>query len=148
MEITHSIVIDSNAESLWRWLGNPENAKVWMESVSKTEYIHKTPNMVGTIFRETVIDEGGELELEGIVKDYRENERIAFHLKSRIHEVDVEYTIIDIGNAVRLDVSTYIQWKFPMNILTVFIGSKIKQKIFESSSKEFQKLRALCEAEK
>jgi hypothetical protein len=147
MEITHSIVIESNVESLWKWLGNPENAKVWMESVSKTKYIHKTPNMIGTTFRETVVDEGGELELEGVVKDYHENERIAFHLKSRIHEVDVEYSITDIGDAVRLDVSTDIRWKFPMNILSVFTGSKIKQQIVESSSREFQKLRELCEAE-
>ena len=147
MEITHSIVIESNVESLWKWLGNPENAKTWMESVSKTEYIHKTPNMIGTTFRETVVDEGGELELEGIVMDYCENERITFHLKSRIHEVDVEYNIVDIGDSVRLDVNTDIQWKFPMNILSVFTGSKIKQQIFESSSKEFQKLKELCEAE-
>ena len=148
MEINHSILINSSKEVLWKWIGYPENAKIWMESVSETEYIHRTPNMIGTTFRETVADEGGELEMDGVVKDYQENERLVFQLTSQIHEVIVEYNIIENRDALRLDVITSIRWKFPMNILSVFAGSKIKKQIYESSAREFQKLKELCENDK
>ena len=85
---------------------------VWMTSVSKTEFLHRTPHMIGTTFREVVADENGSTELQGVVRDYRPNQRIAFHLYGPYNVVDVEYrleTVIPVCNSSGYDHSVDAQ---------------------------------------
>jgi hypothetical protein len=51
MKMSYSIDINSTPETVFSWLERPEKAMAWMNSVSKTEMLHETPDMVGSIFR-------------------------------------------------------------------------------------------------
>ena len=93
MKISHAIDILSPPEDVFLWIGSPERAMGWMTSVSRTEFLHRTPDMVGATFREVVADEKGSTELQGVVTDYRPNQRIAFHLYGPYNVVDVEYRL-------------------------------------------------------
>ena len=58
MKIEISVDIEATAEEVWYWLGDPERAKTWMTSVGRTEYITRTPELIGSTFREYVQENG------------------------------------------------------------------------------------------
>jgi uncharacterized protein YndB with AHSA1/START domain len=146
MKINYSVQICNQPEVVFAWLSSPERARVWMESVSHTEILHQTDEMTGTTFRETVEEDGNQLEMEGVITNFVQNQCIAFHLKSRIHALEVEYRIEGDVDGVRLIAASDIHWKFPMNIISLFIGSKMKQNILSQMEREFSKLKTLCES--
>jgi len=145
MHIACSIDIHSPRAAVFRWLASPEKAMAWMTGVSKTEILHQTSEMTGTTFRETVAEDGQELEMRGVVTRYEPDRLIAFHLVSKIHTVDVEYVLTDIENGVCLIQRAGIQWKFPMNIISLLIGTTMKRNIAAQSHKELDQLKVLCE---
>lgn len=145
MKISSAIEINSTPEVVLGWLEKPERAKRWMTSVSKTEILHETKDRVGTTFREIVQDDGGALEMQGVITAFVPNKSIAFHLQSKVNTVDVEYTIAKMPMGVRLLQDANVQWKFPVNIISLFIGAKIKQNVNAQTQAEFYKLKELCE---
>ena len=66
---------------------------VWQTNVSKTEILEKTPNWIGTTFRETIEEGGGSTEMQGVVTDYKENQSLAMHMSGKYNVVDVEWRI-------------------------------------------------------
>jgi uncharacterized protein YndB with AHSA1/START domain len=148
MEISLSTDINSTAETVFGWIGSPQKAVQWMTSVSNTgEILHEVPGMVGTTFRETVTDGNKGLEMQGIVTGYTPNQSISFHLSSKIHTVDVEFLIEETSVGVRLTQNAKVHWKFPMNIISYLMGSKIKQGIIDQTQTELKRLKELCEGE-
>ena len=145
MQITSSIDIKSTPEVVFGWLENPEKAMEWMTSVSGGEILHETPNRVGTTFREVVEDESGAIEMRGFISGFEPDRSIAFHLESRVNIVDVEYRVEKIDEGTRLDYDANIKWKFPVNIISIFMGSKMRQSILAQLQDELNKLKALCE---
>ena len=93
MKISISIKINSTPKIVFSWLENPEKAMTWMTSVTKGEVIYESPDIVGTTFRETVVDESGSIEMEGVISGYQPDKSISFHLTSRVNIVDVAYSI-------------------------------------------------------
>ena len=145
MQITSSIDIKSTPEVVFGWLENPEKAMEWMTSVSGGEIMHETPNRVGTTFREVVEDESGAIEMRGFISGFEADKSIAFHLESRVNIVDVEYRVEKINEGTRLDYDANIKWKFPVNIISIFMGNKMRQSILAQLQDELNKLKALCE---
>ncbi|MBT3337974.1 MAG: DUF3284 domain-containing protein [Anaerolineae bacterium] len=145
MKIASSTEIENTPGEVFKWLENPEKAKAWMSSVTKTEILHETANRIGTTFQETVEDAEGKMEMQGSITNFSENKLIAFHLESKVNTVDVEYTLEEIDAGVRLRYDADIRWKFPVNIMSVFIGWKIKQKIIAQLAGELNTLKLLCE---
>jgi hypothetical protein len=60
--------------------------------------------------------------------------------------VDVEYCVEAIPNGTRLTQTGNVRWKFPVNVISIFMGGKIKQNIIVQAQKEFEKLKELCES--
>lgn len=147
MKISSAIDINSTPEVVFSWLKSPSKAMEWMKSVSKTEILHETPDMVGTSFREIVEDENGAIEMKGLITGYQPNKSISFHLDSKVNIVDVVYRLEEILQGVRLLENSNVQWKFPMNIISIFLGNKMRQSILAQLQDEFKRLKELCEAE-
>jgi uncharacterized protein YndB with AHSA1/START domain len=145
MKISFSIDINSTPATVFGWLEEPEKATKWMTSVTKTEILHETPERIGTTFREVVEEDGSGVELQGVITDFKPNKSISFHLDSRVNVVDVEYCVEEIQNGTRLTQNANVRWKFPVNVISIFMGVKIKQHISAQSQKEFEKLKELCE---
>ena len=74
-----------------------------MTSVSRTEIIEKTPDWIGTTFRETVEENGRGTELRGVVTDFVPDERMAFHLEGAFNTVDVVWTLKEKGQTAVYD---------------------------------------------
>jgi len=146
MKTSFSIDINSPPATVFSWVEKPEKAMKWMTSVSGGEILHETPERVGTTFREVVEEDGNGVELQGVITDYKPDKLISFHLNSRVNVVDVEYCVEAIQNGTRLTQSANVRWKFPVNVISIFMGAKIKQNISTQAQKEFEKLKELCES--
>ena len=145
MKIFTSLIINSDPEIVFSWLENPEKAMTWMTSVSKTEIITQSPDIVGTTFRETVEDENGAMEMTGTITAFQPGKLIAFHLESKVNIVDVEYTVSETSGSSLLEYEANVKWKFPVNIISLFIGKKMKEAIKAQSDEEFARLLVICE---
>ena len=146
MKTSFSIDINSPPATVFSWVEKPEKAMKWMTSVSGGEILHETPERVGTTFREVVEEDGNGVELQGVITDYKPDKLISFHLNSRVNVVDVEYCVEAIQNGTRLTQSANVRWKYPVNVISIFMGAKIKQNISTQAQKEFEKLKELCES--
>jgi uncharacterized protein YndB with AHSA1/START domain len=124
MNESFSIVINSPPATVFGWLEKPEKAVKWMTSVTKTEILNETPERIGTTFREVVEKDGNGVELHGAITDYKPNRSISFRLDSRVNVVDVEYCVEAIPNGMRLTQTGNVTWKFPVNVISLFIGGK------------------------
>ena len=118
---------------------------VWMSSVSKTELLLKTSDMVGTTFREIVEEDGRGTELHGVVTAYRPNQLIAFHLRGEFNVVDVEFRLEEIEGRTRLTQNSKIRFKSFIKIVSLLLGPMIKKKILAQLKREFAELKKLCE---
>jgi hypothetical protein len=147
MKIDYSIDIQSEPKLVFAWIGKPEKAKVWMKNVSDAEIIRETPERVGTTFRERVEEGGNGLDMLGEITGFVPNRSISFHLESKIHKLNVDYTVADHTSGARLIVNSTIHWKFPLNVMEWFIGKKMKANILEEFRGECAELKRLCETE-
>lgn len=145
MKIASSIDIKSSPKVVFGWLEDPEKAMQWMTSVSGGEILHETPNRVGTTFREVVEDESDSMELHGTITGFEADKSIAFHLESRVNIVDVDYRVEKTDEGTRLDYDADIKWKFPVNIINIFMGNKMRQSILAQLQDELSELKRLCE---
>ena len=147
MRISYSIDIDATTDKVWYWLGDPERAKVWQTSVSKTETLQETPDVVGTTFRETIEENGRGVEMDGVITGYRENQLLAVHLSGQYNVVDVEWRLEEIVERTRLTVNARFRFKSFMRILSIIMRPVFRKKIIGQLRKELTRLNELCERE-
>lgn len=145
MKISHSIKINNTVENVFYWLENPEKAKHWMTNVVHYEIIKETPNKIGTTFKETIEENGQQLEMQGEITEFVANQKIVFNLKSKVHKVNVEFNLESLNNATLLTQNAHIQFKGFMKIMILIFGFIFKNKILKQINNEFVKLKKLCE---
>ena len=93
-------------------------------------------------------ENGKSLVLHGEIIDYIPNKIISFHLESKIHQVYVYYSVVGDIDKSTVTVASTIKWEFPMNIISLIIGQKIKNNILKQIKSELGELKILCETEK
>ena len=145
MKVSIAIEIRNTPEKIFYWLEDPSRAMEWMTSVSKTEIIKETPNMVGTTFRELIEENGRGTEMRGVVTDFVSNKRLAFHLKGEFNSVEVNYTLQEKGEITQLSQNAEIQFKGLLRVLSVLFSPIFKKKIKDHARRELAKLKELCE---
>ena len=145
MKIKSTIEITCSPEKLFSWIDDPDKAMCWQKNVKSGEIIIETPERIGTTFKEEIEEDGKRLTIFGEITGYIQNKSISFHLKSKIHEVIVKYSLAGNTNLTKVTVDSIIKWKFPMNIVSLFIGTKIKNNISQKTRSELGELKILCE---
>ena len=121
MKFTYTMDINCAPNRVWYWLGTPERAMVWQTNVSKTEILEKTPNWIGTTFRETIEEDGKGVEMQGVVTDYSENQSIAMHMSGKYNNVDVEWRITDMGEFTSLTMNSNIRFRSFMRFFSMMV---------------------------
>ena len=147
MRITYENEILKPPEIVFPWIAKPEKAMKWQKNVKGGEILINKPEVIGTIFREVIEEDGKSLEMHGIITKYVENKIIGFHLESKIHVFDVNYSVEKINKATKICVEASIHWIFLMNIISLFIGKKMKEGIIKQLNSEFLELKRICESE-
>jgi hypothetical protein len=137
--------INCTPEKVWYWLGTPERAAIWQINVSKTEILEKTPNWIGTTFRETIEENGRGTEMQGVVTDYRENQSLAMHISGKYNTVDVVWRISEKGNYTRVTMNSNIQFKSFLRLFSLVPWPAFKRNIQRQLDREYVKLKELCE---
>ena len=145
MKITFAIEIFCRPEELFPWIAEPEKAMRWQKGVRGGEIIIETPEKIGTMFREEMEENGNRLVMHGEITDYIQDRLISFHLESKVHSVDASYSILWDDGHCMLAVESTIHWKFPMNVISLIIGRKMKEGIVRQTESELAELKRLCE---
>lgn len=145
MKITFAVDIFCAPEDVFPWIAEPDKAMQWQEGVKGGEIIKETPERVGTTFREEMEEDGKSIVMYGEITEYVQDKLIAFHLESKIHRVEVSYTIVGQEDKSTVSLDSTINWKFPLNIISLFIGHKMKGGITQQTEFEFAELKRLCE---
>ena len=94
--------ISKPAISVFPWIEKPENAVKWQHNVKEAEILLNKPAVIGTKFMETIEEGGKSLEMHGTVTKYVKDKLIGFHLKSKIHEVDVCYYLDEFHSGTKV----------------------------------------------
>ena len=147
MKITASIDISSSPNDIFAWVDNPDKAMHWQKGVKTEEIIKETPEKIGTTFREELEENGKSLIMYGEITDYIPNKLLSFQLESKVHRVHVIYSVVGKATKSTVSVDSAIRWKFPMNLISLIIGHKIKTKILAQTKSELSELKKLCEKE-
>ncbi len=145
MKLQYSLVINSTPEIVFSWLSTPEKAVVWQTSVTKTEILHQTKDMIGTTFRETLAENGRSTEMHGIVTEYNKNQRLAMKLNGDYNDVNVEYLIKPVENYTCLTINSTIKFKSFLRIASIILRPVIRKKLLAQLHKEYARLKELCE---
>lgn len=145
VKITTSIDISSAPKEVFHWINDPDRAMQWQRGVKKGEIINETSEKIGTTFREELEENGKILVMHGEIKGYILDEFISFELESKIHKVIANYSIDWATKKSTVTVDSIITWKFPMNIISLVIGRKIKSNILKQIKSELLELKKLCE---
>jgi uncharacterized protein YndB with AHSA1/START domain len=148
MRFTSSVEIRATPEAVFPWIDDPERGKQWAASVAGGETIHRTPERVGTTFREAVGREGHTLEMQGVITEYVVNERFAVHLESSRHTADVRFTLTRLHDSTRLTRELDLRLKGLMKYGSIFLRSMLKKSLSNEAQGEFAALKLLCEAQK
>jgi hypothetical protein len=145
MRITCVNEILQPPEIVFPWIAEPDKARQWQKNVKGGEVLINKTEVIGTTFKEQIEEGGKTLEMHGVITRYIENQIIEFHLESKIHELDVSYAVEELNNNSKILVDANINWKFPMNLLSIFIGNKMKKGITEQMESEILELKRICE---
>jgi uncharacterized protein YndB with AHSA1/START domain len=146
MRIANRIEIASTPDQVFPWIAEPEAARRWQRGVEQVEILRSTPEVVGTRFREVVAEGNGSLEMSGEVTGYQPDRSISFRLESRLHAIEVTYSVARQGARSTVEVDTTIRWKFPMNVISLFVGRRMKAGIQRQTAVDLTGLKLLCEA--
>ena len=142
MKVVNRIEINAAPEKVFYWLEEPERAKKWVTNVSRSEFIKKTPNKVGTTFREYIEEEGQGIEMQGVVTEFQPNKAYAVHLESESHSADVRFVLTENVDSTQLIQSVELHFK---NELSDDVLNSIKKSIMSQAQSEFARLKELCE---
>jgi hypothetical protein len=145
MRIVYEDEIARTPEIVFPWIAEPEKAMKWQKNVRGGEIIVDRPEMVGTTFREVIEEDGNTLEMHGIISKYVRNGIIGFHLTSKIHDFDVDYSVEEKEGNTKIKIEATIKWKFPMSIVSLFIRKRIEEGLTRQLKSEVQELKKLCE---
>lgn len=145
MQIDTSIDIIAKPKKVFPWIANPDKARRWQKNVKESKIIKKAKEIVGTTFKETMQENGKTLEMYGEVMGYEQNRSISFRLESKIHKVDVEYFVESKEDKSIVSMKASINWMFPMNIVSLFVGKRMRKGILDQSNLELRELKKLCE---
>ena len=145
MRIIYENEILKPPEVVFPWIAEPHKAMQWQMNVKGAEIIINQPEVVGTTFKEEIEEGGNSLEMRGVITRFIKDQIIAFHLESKMHGVDVSYSLEGVNKTTRVTVDARINWKFPINLLSIFIGRKMKRGIAEQLKTEIFELKRICE---
>ena len=145
MNIKFEAIILQLPEKVFPWVADPEKAMKWQKNVKGGEIIKNDPNIIGTTFKEIIEEDGKTLEMFGKITKYEKEKVIGFHIESKIHAFDVSYLLKGTGETTKFVIEVVIQWKFPMNVVSLFIGGKIAERITGELKAEVDELKRFCE---
>lgn len=146
MKVVYTVTINRPVEDVFPWIGDPDKALKWQTNISSTELLHKTPDWIGTTFLETIEENGGSVEMRGVVTDYRENQVLAMHLSGKYNTVDVEHRLEETDEGqTRLTIRANIRFKSFLKIASIVFRPAFKKKLIEQLNVECARLKELCE---
>lgn len=145
MIINVSIEIGRRPNDVFPWLSDVDKAMKWQRNVKSQEIIEKAEHFTGTKFKETIEEDGNSLEMQGVITKYVLNQEISFHLESKIHQVDVTYSVQNYNDNSKIFVDATIKWNFPINLIAAIRGKKMQEELFRQMKTELNELKTLCE---
>jgi len=144
MKISYEDELCKIPEEVFPWIADPSKAMRWQKNVKSGEILIQNPGVIGTTFKEIIEENGKSLEMYGTITEYEKDKIIGFNIESRIHKFNVSYIFESLGEKTKLFIKAEIEWKFPMNVISFFMHSKIAAGLIKQLRSEVRELKNLC----
>jgi hypothetical protein len=116
MHMTSSVLVKSNMESAWSFLGDERNAARWDRSVARADLVSAPPLRVGSIVRTTAPS--------GMKQEFRVDEISAPHTlrfslvrSSWFRSAQLTFRLAPVEDTVRITHEIAVEFRFPWTIL-------------------------------
>lgn len=93
MKTSTTTIIDAPASTIFLWLEDKDRLKQWVPNLAEDEPIIETPEKVGSRFRQVFLENGREMEMEGEITAYVENQRMRVMMTGSMFNLDVDYAL-------------------------------------------------------
>lgn len=147
MGIPASVDIEAPASVVWKWVTDAECLVQWLPGLVSDEVIEEKEGHVGTRFKQVWNHGGRDMDMEGVVTEWRENERVAVDLDCSAFMMTVEDDLVQKGDMTQLTQTSSVRYKGCMILMGWFFSLLMKKKMVEQTEVQLQTLKALCEAD-
>jgi hypothetical protein len=124
------------------WIEDPERARQWQPDVAEGEVLRAEPGMVGTEFREVLVDRGGHVEMQGRITEFRPGTSMAVLLEGQGMTVTARYEVGPHPAGTLLQVQQSLA--LPGRLARV-LEPLIRRRVAARARADLQRLKNLCE---
>ena len=148
MKTSLTTIIDAPAALVFLWLDDNERLLKWVPNLIKDEALTDMPGKVGSTFAQTFLENGREMEMEGEITAFEENERMRVYMKNKMFELDVDYHLKALSETqTEVTQHTKIYVKGFMKLLFPLMGLMSKMSKKDPQADAHARLKACVEAE-
>ena len=145
MKNNFSMEIQAPPDRVFSWLDESSKVMQWIEGYTEHEDLELKPEKVGSTFRQIYTENGKPMEFHGTVTAYEANRRVACNLTSKGFDIDVDYTLEDLGGSTRVTQDSEVTFKGFMKLLGFILGPLCKKAGEKKLCEDFGRLKKLCE---
>lgn len=147
MGIPASVDIEAPASVVWKWVTDPDCLTEWLPGLVSDELIDEKEGHVGSRFKQVWNHGGRDMEMEGIVREWVENERVAVDLECSAFSMTVEDDLVHTNGVTTLTQTSSVRYKGCMILMGWFFNLLMKKKMIEQTETQLQTLKELCEGD-
>lgn len=142
MRFEHSVVIDSEPEVVFGWIGDPQRAREWQPDIAAAEVLHEEPDVVGTEFREVLEEGRGRIEMHGRIIEFEPGRSMAVQLEGHGVRVTARYEVSahPAGALVQAQQSLAL----PGGVARL-LEPLVRRRVSARAHADLQRLKDLCE---
>jgi hypothetical protein len=141
--LRHSLVIACDPDHVFGWIEDPQRARLWQPDVADTEVLQAAPGMVGTVFRETLRDGRGSLEMRGRITEFVPGRSMAVLLEGQGVTVEARYVVVPHPLGARLEAEQ--RMSLPGRFARV-LEPLVRRRVAQRARADLERLKSLCEA--
>lgn len=147
MGIPASVDIVAPPNVVWTWITDPECLTQWLPGLVSDELVEEKDGHVGTRFKQVWNHGGRDMEMDGVVKEWKEFDRVVVDLECSVFTMTVEDDLVYADGVTRLTQTSSARYKGCMILMGWFFNLLMKKKMIAQTEGQLQALKVLCEAD-
>lgn len=143
MNITYTTFIQAPPSEVFRYLDDPQLAKLWLETLVSIEPLTEGKNRVGSMARHTYRENGRDMIMMEETVVYEPNCRVKIHGDTEAFQLIADYTVTEENGGTRLHFYEEVKSKgLIMRLVLLFTRGMMTRQLIQG----FDKLKSLVEA--
>ena len=147
MKNSSTIRIAAPPARVFELLNDSESLKQWIPNLVEDEVTERTEAGIGSRFRQTYLENGRKMQMEGEVIAYQRDKYLACEIRGEAFDLIVDYSLETSGDETLLTHKSEILFKSAsMKLMSLLAGPLVRKAMYTREVEQFAKLKALAEA--